>query len=195
MNNERYDKEKVIHTYQRSLIGVKRRSDHVPEAIIWLSDKIQPSEFIFLVKNFIRTSQMPSEHIYDIARRYKLEGDWDNFKYFLDVVLESRDFKGKPGVDYAYTFEIALKDDIKWLVKYKEYCRNRADLTGYVFYRQETEARDAIIMKDHQRAAEIYQNIVNECGPAQKKYDYELAVCEQLLNAGSYESTIEKTYQ
>ena len=64
-------------------------------------------------------------------------------------------------------------------------------MTGYIFHEHEKIARKYIAQKNFGKAAEIYRDIIGQCGPNQEKAVYELKLHECLLNKGQYDTVVQ----
>lgn len=192
LEQQGHDRQVVLRAYRRSVRGVVSRCPHVPIAMLWLSANLSASDFQAVVKDWMRSSTAVSANMYDIVRAFVSQGNWSLFESFLDAVFQSVDVRGQRGSCYARTISIALEEQDAWTVQFNEYCWSRPDLTGYVFRTEETTARKAAAAEDFEKAAQIYEDIAERCGPNQRKPGYELATCEQLFKAEDYEAAIDK---
>jgi outer membrane protein assembly factor BamD (BamD/ComL family) len=91
---------------------------------------------------------------------------------------------------YARIVANGLEEDGVWVNKFLEYCRNKSELMGYFFRKEEETARKYIARKNFGKAADIYRNIIKQCGPHQEKTIYEFKLYECLFNGGQCDSVI-----
>jgi tetratricopeptide (TPR) repeat protein len=178
----------VIATYKQAVLKPSKRSEYVPSALLWLFEKTSRDEYVEIIKDCLRNSSDPFYHIYRIARYFESSGNWAAFKLFLDIMfLEMDDV-----TPYARVVAKGLEDNGVWAKKFLEYCRNKPELTEYLFYKHEKIARNYTVQKNFQKAIEIYGNIIEQCGPNQDKSPYEFKVYECLFNDQKYENVIPK---
>jgi tetratricopeptide (TPR) repeat protein len=178
----------VIAAYKRSVLHPNKPSNYVPESLLWLFEKTHKDEYIDVVKEFVRNSDNPSHNIYQATKHFELSGNWAAFKLFLDAMFSEMN----DTTFYAGAVANGLEEeDGVWADKFVEYCRNKPELTGYIFREREKSAGNYLIRKDFGKALEIYRDIVSRCGPNQNKAPYEFKVYECLFNDGRYNSVIQ----
>jgi len=183
-------KQDVIAAYKQSVSRVLYRTNYVPAALLWLFKNIPAKDYVNVVEQFVRNTNVPSYNIHHITKQFESHGNWNAFRLFLNGVFSTVESPGRRAYLYAKVIGKSLKEDGVWAVKFEEYCRDRPELTTYFFSRHEEIAGKYIAQQDFGKAAEIYRNIVSNCGPNQRKTIYELKVCECLFSDGQYDSAI-----
>jgi tetratricopeptide (TPR) repeat protein len=177
----------VIVTYKQSVTQPQKPSNYVPDALLWLFDKIPTDEYTDIVKDCVCNSDDPFYNIYHIAKNFESNGNWAAFELFLDAILSEVD----DPLYYAAVVDLGLKKDEAWADKFSQYCRSKPELTEYLFRKHEKIARKYIMQKNFKKAIEVYQDIVQHCGPHQQKCIYELKLFECQFSDGQYESVIQ----
>jgi tetratricopeptide (TPR) repeat protein len=177
----------VIAAYKQSVLHPNKPSNYVPESLLRLFEKTPKDEYIEVVKDFVRNSDNPSHNIHHVTEHFELSGNWVAFKLFLDAIFS----EVNDTTFYAGAVANGLEEDGVWADKFLEYCRNKPELTGYIFRKREKIAGNYLIQKNFGKALEIYRDIVSRCGPNQNKASYEFKVYECLFNDGQYNSVIQ----
>jgi len=183
-------KRDVVAAYKRSVSRVSSRTNYVPVALLWLFENLAPNDYINVIHQFVLNSSVLSYNLYHVAKHFESSGNWDAFKLFLDGAFSAVDFRGQPTYSYANIIARGLKEDGVWATKFRDYCQKQPELTAYLFHEHEGIAREYITKQNFTRAAEIYRNVISQCGPYQKKMIYEFRLCECLFNAGQYDSAV-----
>jgi tetratricopeptide (TPR) repeat protein len=179
--------QEVIEMYKQSVLQPHRPSNYIPAALLWLSEKTPMDVYISIVKECIRNSNEPSRSIYHIAGFFESQGNWAGLELILDAVFSDED----QTVLYAQAVAKGLGQNKQWGGKFSEYCQSKPECTRYVFHEQEKIAERYAVQKDFKKAAEVYHDILNRCGPRQEKAIYEFKRCECLFNDGQYESVVQ----
>jgi tetratricopeptide (TPR) repeat protein len=180
----------VVAAYKQSVSQVLYRTNYVPAALLWLFESVPATDYVNVVGQFVRNTNVPSYNIYYIAKHFESNENWDAFKLFLDGTFSTVEFRKRRAYLYARVIGKSLEEDRVWATKFGDYCRNKPELTTYLFRKHEEMARKYIAQQNFRKAAEIYRDIVGQCGPNQEKTIYEFNVCECLFNSGQYDSTI-----
>jgi tetratricopeptide (TPR) repeat protein len=176
----------VIATYKQSVSQPQKPSNYIPVALLWLFEKTPTEEYINVVRECVRNSDDPSRNIYDVAKYFEPSGSWTAFELFLNAMFS----EVNDTTSYARLVANGLEDDGVWADKFLEYCRNKPELTEYLFRKHEKIAGKYIAKKNFKKAAEIYRDIIKQCGPHQQKSIYEFKLYECLFNSGQYDSVI-----
>jgi tetratricopeptide (TPR) repeat protein len=179
----------VIETYRQSLSQPQAPSHYVPAALLWLYEKIPTDEYRNIVGKCIRNSNCPSDIIYHVAEHFQEKGNWRAFLLFLDAIFSETD---DPASRARVTAK-GLGENGIWINKFLEYCREKPELTKYLFLESEKVAKRYIDLKNFGKAAETYRNIINQCHPLQQKAMYQLQLSECLLNEGQFDNVIYET--
>lgn len=182
-------KEDVVAAYKQAVSRVRYRTKHVPDALLWLFENIPADDYVNVVTQFFRRTNVGSYNIHLVTKHFEANDNWDAFNLFLDGAFSTVG-SGPRAFLYAKVTGKSLKQNGAWAVKFEEYCRAELELTTYVFRKQEEDARKYIAQQNFGKAVEIYRDIVSRCGPNQRKTAYEFNVCECLFNAGQFESAI-----
>jgi tetratricopeptide (TPR) repeat protein len=177
----------VTATYKESVLHPHKPSNRIPESLLWLFENIPSDEYVIVVGQCVRNSDDPSRNIYDVTRYFESRKNWAAFKLFLDTVF----FEAEDPVSYARVVAEGLGKDVEWSDKFLEYCRDKQELTGYLFRKDDKAAERYIAQKNFSKAANIYRNIIAQCDPRQRKTIYELKLSECLFNDGQYDSTVD----
>jgi tetratricopeptide (TPR) repeat protein len=177
----------VIAAYRLSVSHPPKRSNHIPAALLWLFEKTPKDEYIDVVKECVRNSDDPFYNIYHIAGHFESSGNWVAFKLLLDAVFS----QARDTTSCAKAVANGLQKDGVWAGKFLEYCRSKPELTEYLFHKHEKIARKYIARKNSGKAAEVYRDIIGQCGPNQEKAGYELKLHECLLNEGKYDTVVQ----
>lgn len=176
----------VIATYKQSVSQPQKPSNYIPAALLWLFEKTPTEEYIKIVRECVRNSENPSRNIYDVAKYYESRENWTAFKLFLDATFS----EVNDTTSFAMIVANSLEKDGVWTNMFLEYCRNKPELTGYIFRESEKNARNYLIKKNFVKALEIYRDIVSRCGPNQNKASYEFKIYECIFNDGHYDSVV-----
>lgn len=179
-------KKEVIAAYKKSVTQPQWPSNHIPAALLWLSDKIPTEEYIDVITEYISQDNIPCYNLCRIAGYFAENGNWEIFKLILDTTFAKTD----DVIPYAEAIADGLKGNDIWTGKFKEYCRNKPECTTFVFNEQEKEAEKYTAEKDFKKAAEVYKNIIEQCTPNQLKNIYELKYYECLFEDGQYEAVV-----
>jgi TolA-binding protein len=182
-----YPIEDVIEDYKKSVSQPQQPSHYMPAAILWLFDKIPTEEYISIAKECVHKSHYPCYDIYNVATYLESEGSWSAFELFFNSILPDV----KNNISYAIAAAHGFEESETWASKFKEYCNLKPECTRYIFHEQEKIATRHIARKDFKQAAEVYQNILNQCGPHQQKNIYEFKLYECLFNDGRYKTITE----
>jgi len=185
-------KRDIVAAYKRSVSQVSYRTNYVPAAVLWLFENVPPEDYIDVVGQFVRSSSVLCHNLYNIAKHFESSENWDAFKLFLDGMLSTVDRRGQPTYFYTRVIARGLNEDGAWAHKFVEYCRNRPELTECLFYRPEQIAKKHVARQNFRKAAEIYRDIIRQCGPNQKKAPYEFKLCESLYNDGQYGNAVQE---
>ena len=154
-------------------------------ALLWLFENIPTKDYIAVAEKSVHNSVAP-HNIYNIAKDFESSGNWAALRLFLDAVFSKVD----TAAVYARAITMGLKEDGVWAEKFWQYCRNKPELTEYVIEEYKKLAQKSLGQQRFLKAAEIYRDIVNQCGPDQDRAVYELKACECTFNSGQYEHAI-----
>ncbi len=178
--------QEVVALYKKSITQPQWPSNYIPAALLWLSDKIPTNEYISVVTGYINNDKIPCYNIPLITGYFAENDKWDAFILILDVIFSKTDNI----TSYTQTVSDALKANDVWAGKFAEYCQGKPECTKFVFNKQEMEAESYIQQKDFKKAAQVYQNIIDQCAPHQEKNIYELKLYECIFDDGQYEAVV-----
>jgi TolA-binding protein len=178
--------QNVIAAYKQSVLHPSKPTNYIPESLLWLFEKTPKDEYIDVIKEYVRNSDDAFHNIYLATKYFKLSGNWVAFKLFLDAVFSEVD----ETTFYAGAVANGLEEDGVWANKFLEYCRNKPELTGYIFRENEKVAKDYLVQKNFGKALETYRDIVSRCGPDQNKASYAFMIYKCLFNDGQYDSVV-----
>jgi tetratricopeptide (TPR) repeat protein len=185
-------KQDVVTAYKQSILRVTCRTNYVPAALLWLFEKVPPDDYVNVVNEFVRNCSVLPHTLYHVAKHLESTESWNAFKLFLDGVFSAVGFRGQTTYSYARIIAKGLKEDGAWAAKFRDYCRKKPGLTEYVFHKHEQIARTHKAQQNFAEAAEVYRDIISQCGPNQKKAIYEFKLCECLYNDGQYDSAVQE---
>ncbi|MCK4795064.1 MAG: hypothetical protein KAV87_65650 [Desulfobacteraceae bacterium] len=163
----------VIAAYKQSVSQVLRWTNYVPAALLWLFENIPSEDYVNIVKQFVYNTNVLSYNTYHIAKHFESSGNWAAFEHFLDAMFSGVDFRGQATYAYAEVVAKALEKDGAWSGKFLEYCRSKPQMMEYLFRKHERAASRYIARKNFGKAAKIYRDILNQCGPNQEKAIYQ----------------------
>ena len=175
----------VAAAYKKTALVSMRQTKYV-SALLWLFNNIPAADYVDVVKKSVRSGDNASDNIHHIAKDFESRGNWPAFKLFLDVIFS----EVNDTTSYAEAIAESLKKNGVWANNFSKYCRSKPELTEYVIEINEELAQEHIRQEEFLKAAEIYRDIVNQCGSDQDKTIYELKVCECIFNSGQYTSAI-----
>jgi len=178
----------VIAAYKQSVLHPHKPSNYIPESLLWLFENIPSNEYVNIVRECVRNSEGPSRNIYDVAEYFESRENWAAFMLFLDAMFSEAD----DPTSYARVVAKGLGEDGAWVNKFLEYCRDKPELTDYLFSKDDKVAKEYVAQKNFAKAAETYRNIIAQCGPRQEKTIYELRLSECLFNSGQYDSAVHR---
>jgi len=176
----------VISAYKLSVLHPQKPSNYLPVALLWLYEKTPTEEYINVIKEFVRNSNGLFYDVYHITKYFESDGNWTAFKLFLNTIFsEVNDINS-----YARAVANSLKKDGVWTNKFSEYCQSKPELTEYLFREYEKIAGKYKEQKNFEKAAEIYRNIIEQCGPHQQIAIYEFKLTECRFNSSQYDNVI-----
>jgi len=177
------DKE-VIAAYERATSSFNKAG----EAFAWLFDHLSAERYRGTAKTLVQNGRLEYR---GISRQFQSSGNWVAFTSFLDVVFDGVE---KP-VDVAKCLGNDLYGGGIWREKYLEYCKSKTQLTEYSFEEDCQIAEKYIDSGDFKNAADVYRNIIKQCGAHQDKTGLEIKVCKCILDAGDYQNAISELDQ
>ena len=175
----------VTAAYKKTALVSMRQTKYV-SALLWLFNNIPAADYVDVVKKSVRRGDDASDNIHHIAKDFESRGNWPAFKFFLDAIFS----EVNDTTSYAEAIAEGLKKNGVWANNFSKYCRSKPELAEYVIEVNEEPAQEHMRQEEFLKAAEIYRDIVNQCGPDQDKTIYELKVCECIFNSGQYASAI-----
>ncbi len=117
-------------------------------------------------------------------------GEFRAFKLFLDGTFSTVESTERQAHLFAEVAGSSLEENGVWVAKFEEYCRDRPELTSYLYRKQEKAAEKYAAQQNFEKAVAIYRDIISQCGSNQRSAIYEFNVCECLLKGGQYESAV-----
>jgi len=169
----------VIAAYKKSVSLPPWRPNLVP-AVLWLFRNISGRDYADAVKKSVRNSSGAHDNLHCIAKDFESSRNWTAFKFFLDAVFS----EVNDSTSFAKAMAAGLRKDGLWAKNFSRYARSKPKLTQYIIETCEKHAQEKIAQNKFLKAAEVYRDIVNQCGPEQDKTAYELKVCECIFKNG-----------
>jgi len=173
--------QRIIAAYKQSVTKLVYGPNYVP-ALLWLFEKIPTDDYVDVVRKCVRNSNTSLDQICRVVEDFELNENWTSFQFFLDAVFS----EVKDTTSYATAIANTLKDDGLWASRFSEYCRSKPELKPYVLGTLEKQAQRRAEQNKFRKAAGIYREILNQCGSAQDKSDYEFKLCKCLFESGQY---------
>jgi len=180
----------VVDAYKRVVWRVRYPDPCVPAALLWLSQNLPEDEYLSTVKNFVYSCDIPVYCVNRIANHFQSKGTWATFMLFLEGVF-SVNSEISDICACAQGIAMSLAGNEEWTSRFQEYCRNQSKLTEYVFRSEEASAAKYMNQKNYQKAFQVYQEIMNRCGPNQIGITYEYKVCHCLFNMQDYDKAFQ----
>lgn len=174
-----------VAAYKHSISRLLYRRNYVP-ALLWLFKNTSAIEYADAIKKSMRNSNGTSANLHRIARDFESSKNWDAFKLFCDAIFS----KANDSTSFAKAIAAGLRKEGLWADNFSRYARSKPQLTQYIIEICEKLAQENIAQNKFLKAAEIYRDIVNQCGPEQDKTTYELKVCECIFESGEYDRVL-----
>jgi len=171
----------VATAYKQSISQQFVRRNHVP-ALLWLFKNMSAVDYVDAVKESVRNSSGTRDNLNHIAKDFESSGNWTAFKLFLDATLAEVDHP----VSYAKAIAAGLRRNGTWANNFLRYAQGKPQLTQYILATCDKRAQEKIAQNKFLKAAEIYRNIVNQCGSEKDKATYELKALECVFGSGDY---------
>lgn len=159
---------------------------HVPEraaALVWLLENERSDEYTEVIKSFTQSRDVKGSFtnvVRDVCRNLESEKMWAPFKLFLDTLLA----EAKSPFEWAMFVESCLKGKTsRWAKEYSEYFNGNPRLK---FRRDCWVAEKYLVDEDFEKAAELYGDVVNRCGPEDDKGFLEFQRCKCLFYAAGH---------
>jgi TolA-binding protein len=175
-----FTRENVIGAYEEALARGSARSDYTAEGLLYLSETLPAEDFAHAVTQWATKSTHLCRDLHYTTGKLESANDWSGFTVILDTLFSMPESESTPRTSVAKAIEGTLQTDGAWAGKYQAYCRDKAELTDYVFYGRQKAVRKAIASGDHRKAALTLREIVDACTFPRSKAAYEFALCEQL---------------
>lgn len=173
----------VIAAYERSVPRETYRPSYVPD-LLWLFENIPADSYVDVVTRNVRDNPLILNHVRRVVNGFKTSGNWAAFEPFLDAGFAAAD--ANDAESYAMITADVLKNNQEWIGKFSEYCRSKPELKQYFFKMLEERAQKHVEQKRFRKAAEVYQDILNQCDPNENRASYEFNLCKCLFNSGQY---------
>ena len=169
-------KKDIVDAYEKATSSYNKAG----EVFLWLFSNVPPERYTSIVKTFAQTD---GHNYHNISKQLESGKNWPAFKLFIDTVFSR--------VENPTTVAKSIGNGLGvWKREYFEYCKSKAQLTEYIFEKDYEAAEQYIAKKDFKSAADVYRNIIKQCGAYQDKTGLELKVCRCLLDAGDYQNAI-----
>jgi len=166
------------------------RFDYIPErvaALTWLVENERTDECVKAIESFTQghdTRACFKNVVTQVCEHFELEKDWAKFQWFLDILFTRAEYP----YDWVVFVESCLGNKTnRWAKAYYTYLDSKPRLLF---------GRDCIIAEKHvteekfARAVELYQDIVNRCGPDDDKEMFEFELCKCLFYGGKYHEAV-----
>jgi tetratricopeptide (TPR) repeat protein len=174
-------KNDIVTAYKQSILRQSFGRHYVP-ALLWLFNNTSTNVYTDVVRKSMRYSSDAHNNLPYIAKDFESSKNWAAFKFFLDAVFDE---VSQP-VSCAKDIATGLRKSGLWMDNFWEYAKNTPKLTQYVITIYEKHAQEMISKNKFLMAAEIYHEIINQCGSERDKAAYELKALECILNNGEY---------
>jgi tetratricopeptide (TPR) repeat protein len=174
------------NTFSRS------RFDYVPgraAALIWLVENERTDECAKAIRLFTQSRDIRDcfkNAVAKVCEHFESQRNWAQFQWFLDALFTEAEYP----YDWVVFVESCLRDRTsRWTQAYYAYLDGRSKLKF---------GRDCIIAEKYateekfMEAAELYQDIVNRCGPEDDKGSFECQLCKCLFYGGKYREAVAK---
>jgi len=168
------------------------RFDYIPErvaALTWLVENERTDECVKAIESFTQdrdTRACFKNAVTQVCEHFESEKDWTKFQWFLDTLFSEAEYP----YDWVVFVESCLGNKTnRWAKSYYAYLDSKPRLAF---------GRDCIIAEKHvaeekfAKAAELYQDIVNRCGPDDDKGAFEFQLCRCLFYGGKYREAVAK---
>lgn len=175
----------VVEAYKQSVSQLQFRENYVP-ALLWLNKNISARDFIDIVKKSVCNGNGTTGNLYRIAMDFESSKNWDAFELYLDAVFSEI----SNSTSFATAMAAGLKKDGWWIDSFSGYVQNKPKLVHYCFETYEKRALEKIAQDDFMKAADIYRDIINQCGSEQDKATYELKAYECIFESGEYDRVL-----
>lgn len=156
-------------------------------ALIWLLENERDSEYrraIKLATLSLVVKDELKEVLSKVCEHFESRKDWVKFKQFLNTLFAEE--KGRS--IWVGLMESCLGGETYWLrERYHNYLEREPGLKL---------ARDCVVAEKYaaneqfEKAAELYRDITNRCGPEDNKRAFEFQLCKCLFQAGRYREAI-----
>jgi tetratricopeptide (TPR) repeat protein len=172
-------KEDIVAAYEHAVSAFNNGG----AAFVWLFANVSAERYGGIVKTFVRNNTPECQNI---SKQFESCGNWQAFKAFLDVVFNVTE---NP-LASAKSIGKGLNKEGVWKRQYLEYCRDKANLTEYIFEKDCEIAETYITKSDFKNAADVYRNILKQCLPNQDKSGLEFKICRCIFDGGDYQNAI-----
>ena len=174
------------NTFNRS------RFDYVPEraaTLIWLVENERTDECTKAIKSFTQSRDIRDcfkKVVAKVCEHFESQRNWAQFQWFLDALFTEAEYP----YDWVVFVESCLGDKTgRWAQAYYAYLDSRPKLK---FGRDCIIAEKYATDKKFMKAVELYQDIVNRCGPEDDKGLLECQLCKCLFYGGQYREAVAK---
>jgi tetratricopeptide (TPR) repeat protein len=174
-------KNDIATAYKQSILQQSFGRHYVP-ALLWLFKNTSTDVYTDVVKKSMRYSNGARSNLHYIAKDFESSKNWAAFKLFLDVIFD----EASQPVSCAKAIATGLRKNGLWTDNFWENAKSTPQLTQYVIATYEEHAQEMISQNKFVRAAEIYHEIINQCGSEEDKAAYELKALECIFNNGEY---------
>lgn len=185
-----FPKKGLIDAYKNAILSSQRTGER-SSALTWLFENISNSDYKNIVKTNIRNPRS-AQFIYPgIVKQLEMDNNWPAFESFLDVIFNETE----DAVASAKLIEQSLSEDGYWKKEYVKYCRDKSQLTDYVFEKDCGAAEENAAEGCFQKALEIYRGITKLYPSDRHKLLLELKICECLFDNGECQNAISELDQ
>ncbi|HUT30766.1 MAG TPA: LamG-like jellyroll fold domain-containing protein [Sedimentisphaerales bacterium] len=149
-------------------------------ALIWLLENQFAEEYTQAIKSFSQGAGVDDsiqEIVDNVFKDFESKKDWATYQGFLDALLTEAQYPS----EWIILAESCLSDKAdRWAKKYYSYVESKPRLK---FSGDSMMAQTYLANEDFEKAAELYKDIVNRCGPEDDKGTFEFQLCRSLFYA------------
>ena len=155
--------------------------------LIKLFEDLPEEEQKDIFQTFLQNSPSFEYSVKHLVPIFEEKQNWAAFKFFLDILFE----KAKNASALAEKIENNFESNL-WKNEFKQYCRSKPKLAGYVFGKDFEIAKGYIANEEFNKAAELYSRILRKCGPEQDKSLIKFKLCQVIFWDGQYDTAASK---
>jgi len=185
-------KEDVADAYSKTFSPSRRK--HLSEqtaALIWLSENGAADKYLTQIKLLAQSGDAKASFervVENVCEYFESKKDWASFEWFLDTLFSVERY---PSAWVVFVESCVGDETSRWAKRYLEYVDSKPRLK---FSRDRIAARKYVDNKDFKKAADLYRDILERCGPEDDRAVFTWELCECLFH-GSADGQIVPTLE